>query len=368
MSDSLYKLGLTHGDFNGVGYEVILKTLSDERMGELFVPIVYGTKQLFDYYKRLLEVEIPLPVHVIRTPQDARPGTVSIIECGRGRDARPDITPGISSGESGLYAVLALERARADLDAGLLDGVVTAPIHKETAHGVTLSDGVEVFPEGHTEFFAHTHPEEKPMMLFTNRTGLQVGLLTIHIPLSEVSAAVTREGIINAARRLERILKVDFAVDKPRIALLGLNPHAGENGLMGTEEEQVLKPAVKDLWETGMLFFGPYPADGFWGNAAWQKFDGVLALYHDQGLIPFKMMAMNDGVNVTAGLSVVRTSPDHGTAFDIAGKGVADPGSFRAAVYQAIDIIDKRKDYAEHTSNPLPLNAGHRRREGREFD
>lgn len=368
MSDSLYKIGLTHGDFNGVGYEVILKTLSDERMGELFVPVVYGSKYLFDYYMRLFEIEIPLPVHVIRTPQDARPGIVSVIECGSGRDERPDVTPGVPSAESGRCAVLALERARADLDAGLLDGVVTAPIHKETAHGVTLSDGVEVFPEGHTEFFAHTHPEEKPMMLFTNRTGLQVGLLTIHIPLSEVSAAVTREGIINAARRLERILKVDFAVDKPRIALLGLNPHAGENGLIGTEEEQVLKPAVKDLWETGMLFFGPYPADGFWGNAAWQKFDGVLALYHDQGLIPFKMMAMNEGVNVTAGLSVVRTSPDHGTAFDIAGKGVADPGSFRASIYEAIDILDRRKAYATLAVNPLPLNAGHRRREGREFD
>lgn len=368
MSNSLYKIGLTHGDFNGVGYEVIIKTLSDERMTELFVPIIYGTKRLWDYYMGLLEIEVSTKIHVISTPEEALPGTISLIDITPEKNARYDVTPGTSSTDSGRYAVLALERVRADLDSGLIDAVVTAPIHKDTAHGVTLSNGSEQFPGGHTKFFAATHPGENAMMLFSDRQGLHVGLMTIHVPLSEVADAITREGVINAARRLEKILKIDFGIPKPRIALLGLNPHAGENGLIGAEEEMILKPAVKDLWETGMLLFGPYPADGFWGSVAWKKFDGVLALYHDQGLIPFKMMAMNEGVNITAGLSVVRTSPDHGTAFDIAGKGLADPGSFRASIYETIDILRQRAEYAENTANPLPLNAGHRRREGREFD
>ena len=368
MTKRLYKIGLTHGDFNGIGYEVLLKTLADERMGELFVPVVYGVRRIMDYYLNLFELKLPFPVETINDPEEAKAGVISLIEVSGPENGRYEVTPGSPSAESGRSAVYALERARKDLDEGRIDGLVTAPIHKETAHGVVLSDGVETFPGGHTEFIAATHPDEKAMMIFSDLNGLRVGLLTIHRPLSEVSEAITREGIINAARRFEKVLKADFGIEKPRLAIMGLNPHAGENGLMGHEETETIIPAVKDLWETGMMAFGPYPSDGFWGNRSWAKFDGVLALYHDQGLIPFKMMAMNRGVNITAGLSVVRTSPDHGTAFDIAGKGEADPGSFRASVYQAIDILRQREAFAENTSNPLPFNAGHRRREGREFE
>ena len=354
MTTKLYRLGLTHGDFNGIGYEVLLKTLSDERMGEIFVPVVYGTKKLLDFYGKQLDIKLPLPVRTVNAPEEAKPGEISLIDISP-EGERYDITPGTPSEESGRLAVVALERARKDLDAGLIDGVVTAPIHKDTAHGVLLSDGAEAFPGGHTEFFGATHPDETPMMVFSDLNGLRVGLMTIHLPLSEVSSAITREGIINAARRFERTLRVDFGIRKPRLALLGLNPHAGERGLIGGEDEQILKPAVKDLWETGMLIFGPYPSDGFWGNSSWIKFDGILAMYHDQGLIPFKMMAMNSGVNITAGLSVVRTSPDHGTAFDIAGQGVADPGSFRAAIYQVVDILKARETHAEINADPLPI-------------
>ena len=368
MSDKLYKIGLTHGDFNGIGYELMLKVLSDERMWELFEPVIYGSKRLLDHYLNLLDLNLPKPLKVIGTPEESEPDTLSLIEVTPDGFGHFDVTPGFPSRESGELAVYALERARADVDAGLLDAVVTAPIHKDTAHGVVLSDGMESFPGGHTEFFAATHPEETPMMVFADGRGLHVGLMTIHVPLSEVPRLITREGVINYARRLERILKVDFGIPKPRLALLGLNPHAGENGLIGSEEESVIKPAVKDLWDTGMLCFGPYPSDGFWGSGAWQKFDGIVALYHDQGLIPFKMMSMTDGVNITAGLSIVRTSPDHGTAFDIAGKGVADPGSFRAAIYCAIDILRARRAFAEQTADPLQIHPGHKRRESREFE
>ena len=363
MTNALYKIGLTHGDYNGIGYEVLLKTLSDERMTELCTPIIYGTKRLAEYYLNLLGLKLPRPLSVIKSPEEAAPGTLSLIDITpEGREAA-DITPGAPSANSALYAVRALERARADLDGGRIDAVVTAPIHKDTASGIPLSEeaGGGMFPGGHTEFFAATHPDEKALMVFTDGRGLQVGLLTIHLPLSQVPGSVTREGVINFVRRFERTLRADFGFEKPRMALLGLNPHAGENGLLGEEEKQRLIPAVSDLWETGTLILGPYPADGFWGSSGWQKFDGIVALYHDQGLIPFKLLAMNSGVNVTAGLSVVRTSPDHGTAFDIAGKGIADPGSFRSALYCALDILRRRAVYSENTADPLPINRSHRK-------
>lgn len=368
MSEKLFRIGLTHGDYNGIGYEVMLKTLIDDRTLELYIPIIYGTKKLCDYYQDKLDLGLSAPIEVIKSPLDARPGVISLIDVSPDKNSKYEITPGHPSEDSARLAVSALFEARKDLDAGDLDGVVTAPIHKDTAHKVVLPDGSGVFPCGQTEFFASTHPDENALMLFSDRQGLRVGLLTIHLPLADVPGQITRIGIINAARRLEKAIKIDYGIEKPRIALMGLNPHAGENGLIGLEEEEVLKPAVSDLWETGMLIFGPYPADGFWGSGSWSKFDAILSLYHDQGLVPFKMRAMNEGVNVTTGLSVVRTSPDHGTAFDIAGKGVADPGSFRAAVYEAIDIIRQRHIHAENTSNPLVIHSSQKRREGRDFD
>ena len=341
MSDNRPKIGITQGDINGVGWEVILRTLADSRITELFTPVVYGSLQAAKTYMPLLDSEENEKVefNTIASAREARRGKVNLVECG---NIAPQ--PGVASAEAGKAAVEALNKAMADLNDGELDAMVTAPINKETAQS-------EEFPyTGHTEFVA-AHAEGEPMMIMCS-DRLRVGLVTIHIPVAEVSRNISKEKIMQSLTTLRQTLKADFGIVEPRIAVLALNPHAGEGGMLGSEEQEIIKPAIEEAFEQGVLAFGPFPADGLFASGAYAKYDAVLAMYHDQGLTPFKTLSP-DGVNFTAGLSLVRTSPDHGTAYDIAGKGVADAQSMRNAIYTAIDIIRNRDEWDEWTANPL---------------
>ena len=340
MSDNRLKIGITQGDANGVGWEVILRTLADQRMTELFTPVVYGSKQAADFYSKLLDKEEgSVQFNVVSSAEESRRGKVNLVECGQ---INPQ--PGVASAEAGKAAVEALERAMADLKAGDIDAMVTAPIMKETAQSETFQF------TGHTEFVA-SHLEGEPMMIMCS-DRLRVGLVTIHIPVSEVSQSISKEKILSSLTTLRQSLKADFGIVEPRIAVLSLNPHAGEGGMLGSEEQEIIKPAIEKAFQEGTLAFGPFPADGLFATGAYAKYDAILAMYHDQGLTPFKTLSP-DGVNFTAGLSEVRTSPDHGTAYDIAGKGEADPQSMRNAIYAAIDIVRNRRNWAYWNRNPL---------------
>ena len=340
MSEYRLKIGITQGDTNGIGWEVILRTLVDQRMTEFFTPVVYGSKQAADFYSKLLDKEDgTVQWNVISSAEECRRGKLNLVECG---DAKPQ--PGVASAEAGKAAVEALERAMADLKAGSIDAMVTAPIMKETVLSETFHF------TGHTEFVA-SHLEGEPMMIMCS-DRLRVGLVTIHIPVAEVSQSISKEKIISSLTTLRQSLKADFGIVEPRIAVLSLNPHAGEGGMLGSEEQEIIKPAIEEVFQEGTLAFGPFPADGLFATGAYAKYDAILAMYHDQGLTPFKTLSP-DGVNFTAGLSEVRTSPDHGTAFDIAGKGEADPQSMRNAIYAAIDIVRNRRNWSYWNRNPL---------------
>lgn len=345
--ENLIKIGITHGDFNGIGYEVILKTLADERCRELFTPIIYGTLPAWNYYRKGLGIDSSgYPLRMIDKASDAVDGEINFIEVNDGgREVL--VQHGKLSAMAGELARKALIMVRQDLMDGKIDAVVTAPICKEVISS-------EAFPfVGHTGFFAEpfkgTH---QPMMLFVAEE-IRVALLTIHEPLGVVPTLITKERLKAGIAELERSLQQDFGIEKPRIAVMGLNPHAGENGLLGCEEVEMIAPTVEEAWQEGIHAFGPFAADGFWGSGQYEKFDAILAMYHDQGLLPFKLLAMEAGVNVTVGLPIIRTSPDHGTAFDICGKGVANETSFRHAIYRAIDIYRHRARYEEATANPL---------------
>ena len=341
MSEYRPKIGITQGDINGVGWEVILKILADSRITEIFTPVVYGSLKAAKTYMPLLDSEEGEKVefNIVPSAREARFGKVNLVECG---EATP--TPGVASAEAGKAAVEALEKAMADLNDGKIEAMVTAPISKETAQS-------ESFPyTGHTEFVA-ANAEGEPMMIMCS-DRLRVGLVTIHIPVAEVSSSISKEKIMQSLNTLRSTLKADFGIVEPRIAVLSLNPHAGEGGMLGSEEQEIIKPAIKEAFGQGVLAFGPFPADGLFASGSYAKYDAILAMYHDQGLTPFKTLSP-DGVNFTAGLSVVRTSPDHGTAYDIAGKGIADPQSMRNAIYAAIDIVHNRAEWAEWNANPL---------------
>ena len=341
MSEYKLKIGITQGDTNGIGWEVILKTFADSRMVELCTPIIYGSEAAANFYhKSIAEIE-PVQFNHCGSAREAKRGRVNLVKCGEGNLA---IEPGKATAEAGKAAVAALKAAVADLKSGALDAVVTAPINKESVQ----SEGWNF--TGHTEFFA-AQSEGEPMMIMCS-DRLRVGLVTIHIPVSEVSASITKEKIVASLTTLRQTLKQDFGVVEPRIAVLALNPHAGDGGLLGKEEQEIIKPAIVEAFESGVLAFGPFPADGLFANGGYAKYDAVLAMYHDQGLTPFKTISP-DGVNFTAGLSVVRTSPDHGVAYDIAGGDKADAQSMRNAIYEAIDIVGRRKAWREWTANPL---------------
>lgn len=340
MTENLLKIGITQGDPNGIGWEVILKTISNPLLTELCTPILYGSEEAMNFYRKTIQELDSFEVVKVKSAAEAREGKVNLVECG---SMQP--TPGKPTTEAGTAAVEALKRATEELKSGELDAVVTAPFDKETVQ----SDQFRY--TGHTEFFG-AELEGEPMMIMCSER-LRVGLVTKHLPIAEIPRHITREKILSDLRTLKKSLKEDFGVVEPRIAVLALNPHAGDGGLLGSEEQEIIRPAINEAYEEGILAFGPFAADGLFASGSYTKYDGVLAMYHDQGLAPFKTLSP-DGVNLTAGLSEVRTSPDHGTAFDIAGQDAADAQSMRNALYTAIDVVRNRREWEEWSANPLP--------------
>ena len=339
----MIKVGISHGDINGIGYEVILKTLSDARVFEFCTPVIYGSAKVAAYHKKALEIP-NVSLNIVNGAQSAANNRANIINC---IDDETKVELSKSTQAAGEAAFAALKRAVADLREGLIDVLVTAPINKNNIQSEHFK-----FP-GHTEYLQEVAGAGKNALMILATENIRVALVTGHIPLSEVSKVLTVDKIDSKLKDFNESLITDFGITKPRIAVLSLNPHAGEEGLLGKEEQEVIIPAMQEAENQGILCFGPYPADGFFGSGTFEKFDGILAMYHDQGLTPFKTLAMETGVNFTAGLPVIRTSPDHGTAYDIAGKNVASEDSFRHALYMAIDIFNHRKQHRESTKNPL---------------
>ncbi len=337
------KVGITHGDINGVGYEVILKSLADETITELCTPVIFGYYQIAEKARRQFGLE-EMHLHVVQSAAHAQDGKINVVEVS---DSVPELTPGFGSEISGKAAVDSIEAACAALEEGDIDVLVTAPISKEAVHGDKFN-----FP-GHTEFLeARIGKGAKArMILFDDK--VRVALVSTHLPISKVAEAVTIENVEASIVSLSDSLIKDFGIRRPRIAVLSLNPHSGDGGVLGSEEKEVIEPVIEKCRENGILAFGPFAADGFFGMGDYKKFDGILAMYHDQGLSPFKTLAGDHGVNFTAGLPYVRTSPDHGTAFGIAWKNMADPTSMREAIYSAIDIYRRRKVHNEISANPL---------------
>jgi len=344
--DRPVRVGITHGDINGIGYEVIVKALADDRFTELCTPVVFGVQKVLNQARRQWGSD-QFSFKGVQSAADARDGEISIVDIGM--DVVP--TPGEGTPESGCAAVKALEMAVEALRAGDIDVIVTAPISKHNTHS-------GAFPfAGHTEYLQDRLGDadagaDKALMILCD-DSMRVALVTTHLSIADVPAAITKEKICDTVQRLDKSLREDFSIERPKIAVFSLNPHSGDEGLLGSEEQEVIKPAIEEMREKGSLVFGPFPADGFFASGRQSKFDGILAMYHDQGLAPFKALAGENGINFTAGLPFVRTSPDHGTAFDIAWQGVADPTSMRQAIYAAIDIYRRRGVNREAAANPL---------------
>ena len=338
-------IGITHGDINGIGYEVIVKALADQHITDMFVPVIYGSSKLFAHNKKLIPEAEGISTNLITTVKDAKAKRINIINC---VPESYNIEFGKATKESAEAAMMSLKAAVEDLKAGSLDALVTAPFNKQS-----MADAGFQFV-GHTEYLSSQFPDSRSLMFLCSDT-VKVGVATNHTPLAKVAEVLSPEMIVEKLEIMNDSLKRDFMVEKPKIAVLGLNPHAGDGGLLGREEQEIIVPALDMAKEKGLLAFGPYPADGFFGTGQYTRFDAVLAMYHDQGLIPFKTIAFDRGVNFTAGLPVVRTSVDHGTGYDIAGKNMADPQSMRWAIYMAIDIVKHRQNYDEITANPLKI-------------
>ena len=342
MRTDKIRLGITHGDINGIGYEIIFKVLSDTRLFDMCTPIIYGSSKVGAYHRKTLNIS-NFSLNNIKSAEEAHPKRANIINC---VDDNVRVELGKATQMGGEAAYAALEKAASDLKEKKIDVLVTAPIHKKNIQ----SDKFK-FP-GHTEFLEAEFGTNGSLMLLISDV-LKVGVVTGHIPLSEVSKSITKEKIVHKLKILNKSLKEDFTIRKPRIAVLGLNPHAGDDGLIGKEEQDIIIPAIEEAKNKGIMALGPYPADGLFGSDGLSKFDAILAMYHDQGLTPFKTISFSSGVNFTAGLPIVRTSPDHGTAFEIAGLGQADEESFRQAVYAAIDVYRNRNSNKELSKNPL---------------
>lgn len=324
------------GDMNGIGLEVILKTLERKEILNLCTPIIYSSSKVVAYHKNLVGFD-DLQFQSIRGAEKPFIGRINVVNCWQ---EMANITLGDATAEGGKYAFESLKRAVQDLKKGLIDAIVTAPINKQA---MQLSG----FPyPGHTEFLSDELGDGKSLMLLVSEQ-MRMGLVTNHLPIEQVAKSISKELVMHKIILLNEALKMDFGLERPTIAVLGLNPHASDGGVLGTEEEAIIRPAVVECKKNGIMCVGPFAADGFFGNRQYQKFDGILAMYHDQGLIPFKTISFGEGVNFTAGLRGIRTSPDHGTAFDIAGKNEADPGSFRQALYLAIDISRNRAMFQE---------------------
>jgi 4-hydroxythreonine-4-phosphate dehydrogenase len=344
--DKLIKIGITQGDTNGIGYEVILKTFSDERVFDMCIPVLFGSHKVANFYKKQIETEEikSAEFHLIHDVHKAVQGKLNILSC---IEDNTQVEPGKSTQAGGQAALKSLERAVEELKKGAIDGLLTAPINKHNIQGGNFRFA------GHTEYLeSKFSTDTKSLMILLNET-IRVALVTGHIALSEVKSNLTTEKIIVKLKIFNKSLMEDFRIARPRIAVLALNPHAGDNGFIGNEEKEIIQPAIKEAENAGISVFGPYAADGFFGSQNLDLFDGILAMYHDQGLAPFKALAMDDGVNFTAGLSIVRTSPAHGTAYDIAGKNQGSENSFRQALYTLLDIYKNRKNYQSNTSNPL---------------
>ncbi len=329
-------VGITQGDGNGIGYEVIIKSLADERVLEFCTPVIYGSSKIFGFYrKQIHNIDQTINTNIITEADEARPKRVNILNC------LPDnvyVEPGQATPESAKSAMTALERAVDDIRSSKIDVLVTAPINKRAM----VNEGFGY--TGHTEYLEKEFGVDDVCMIMVSDT-LKVGVVTGHVPLKDVPSLITKERILGKLRLMKSSLERDFGVHSPKIAVLGLNPHCGDGGLLGEEEQSVILPAVEAAAEEGILAFGPYSSDGFFGLGNYSRFDAVLAMYHDQGLAPFKALCFELGVNYTAGLPIVRTSPDHGTAYEMAGRDQADPRSMMSAIYTAIDIASKRKAY-----------------------
>ena len=331
MSDKIV-VGITQGDVNGIGYEIILKTFADPAMFEFCIPVVYGSPKVATYHRKVVDSQTNF--NVIDSARDAQPDRLNLVNCNE-EDVKVDF--GMPTQESGNAAFQALERAVKEYRDGMIDVLVTAPINKKTIHSEKFN-----FP-GHTEYIeAQLGQGNKALMILMN-SSMRVALATVHDPISKVASILSKDLIKEKLAILNNSLKTDFGIEIPRIAVLALNPHASDDGLIGKEENEIIKPAIDEAVAEKIQCFGPFPADGFFGSGDYRKFDAILAMYHDQGLIPFKTLSMDSGVNFTAGLGVVRTSPDHGTAYDIAGQNRASENSFRQALYAAIDIVKNRR-------------------------
>lgn len=342
MEERKIRVGITHGDINGVGYEVILKAFSDPTMLELCTPIIYGSPKVAAYHRKAMDIQTTFSI--VNSRADIQDGRLNILNCTED-ELKVELTK--PTAEAGKAALSALEKALQDYREGVFDVLVTAPINKHTIQSDTFH-----FP-GHTEYIEERVGKGEKALMILLKDDFRVALVTGHIPVSEISRTLTKELIMEKMAIFHRSLKQDFGIDSPRIAVLSLNPHAGDEGLIGTEEQIVIIPAMQEMMAKGVLCFGPYPADGFMGSGNYAHFDGILAMYHDQGLAPFKALAMDEGVNFTAGLPIVRTSPAHGTAYDIAGQGIASEDSFRQAIYVALDVFRNRQIEREINARPL---------------
>ena len=355
MQNGKIIVGITQGDSNGIGYEVIIKALADPRILEQFTPVLYGSSKLFGFYRKTIPEVEQMDTNVIHSASEAHPKRINIVNC------LPDnayAEPGQATAESANGAILALKSAIGELKKGLIDVLVTGPINKKA-----MSNEGFGFP-GHTEYIQNAFGAPDSLMFMVSHR-LRLAVVTGHIPLKDVAKQITEERILSKLRLINDSLKRDFVVDQPRIAVLSLNPHSGDGGLLGTEEQDIIIPAIKKATDEGILAFGPFSPDGYFGMSQFENFDATLAMYHDQGLAPFKALSFEDGVNFTAGLPIIRTSPDHGTAFELAGRDEADPRSMRAAIFTAIDIWRNRQQWEELQEYKMPERSlGHDKPKG----
>jgi 4-phospho-D-threonate 3-dehydrogenase / 4-phospho-D-erythronate 3-dehydrogenase len=335
-------IGFSIGDLNGIGAELIIKTLSDQRLLELCTPVIFASNKVINFYRKAIP-ETTFNYQSLKELNKVSHKQINIFNCW---EEEVSITPGQLTETGGKYAIRSLQAAVEALKEGKIDALVTAPIHKKNIQSADFNF------TGHTPYLKNTFGA-KDVVMFMVCGDFRVGLVTEHVPVSQIAQYITKENILSKLSIMQESLVRDFGISKPKIAVLGLNPHAGDEGLIGNEEETIIKPAIKDAKQNNMLVFGPYSADAFFARSLQSKFDAVLAMYHDQGLIPFKALASGEGVNYTAGLGGIRTSPDHGTAFDIAGKNKADHASFLKALYTCLDVIAERKQYDENNKNPL---------------
>ena len=334
-------IGITVGDLNGIGLEVIMKTLMNREVTDICTPIVFGSSKTTSYHRKALNIS-RFSFNLIHKIEDARPGKANLLNCWQDE---VNLEFGKINKEVGAYALKSLQEACKAYEDDQIEALVTAPIHKSSIQSESFRFS------GHTDYLEARYKSKATMLMISEE--MRMGLVTVHIPVKKISEILTQEVILEKIRSMHKSLDNDFLVKKGKIAILALNPHGGDGGVMGTEDQDIVEPAIEAAKEEGILAFGPFPADSFFGSGNYRKFDAILATYHDQGLIPFKSLAFGRGVNYSAGLPVVRTSPDHGTAFEIAGQGIADESSFRQALYTAIDLVKNRRISAEIKSNPI---------------